>query len=139
LLENSAFIIFGDHEGLHKYYESELPDNDKKLPFIISVPGMEGIEIDTTGGQVDMLPTLLYLMGVKKNVYSRKVMGSNLLRTGPGSVILPSGEILGEPRNEEHLKRATEISNLILAGDYFGEGHSDKVNHEPERTDESPE
>ena len=139
LLENSAFIIFGDHEGLHKYYESELPDNDKKLPFIISVPGMEGIEIDTTGGQVDMLPTLLYLMGVKKDVYSRKVMGRNLLRTGPGSVILPSGEILGEPRNEEHLKRATEISNLILAGDYFGEGHSNKVNHEPERTDESPE
>lgn len=118
-LDNTAIVLFGDHEGIHKYHETELPDNEKKVPFFIHVPGMEPVDIDTLGGQVDMLPTLLYMMGVDEGIYNDKIMGSNLLREGEGSVILATGEILGEPSDREHLMNAPLISNLILTGDYF--------------------
>ncbi len=124
-LENTAIVVFGDHEGIHKYHESDLPDNEKKVPFFIHVPGMEPISIDTLGGQVDMLPTLLYMLGVDEELYADKVMGSNLLREGEGSVILATGEILGEPHDREHLANAPLISNLIITGDYFGRSEID--------------
>ena len=66
-----------------------------------------------------MLPTLLYLLGTDEEVYSDKVMGSNLLREGVGSVILATGEVIGVPHDMEHLTTAPYISNLILTGDYF--------------------
>lgn len=118
-LDNTALIIFGDHEGIHKYHETDLPANDKKVPFFIHIPGMESIEVDTIGGQIDMLPTLLYLMGTEEEVYNDKVMGSNLLGEGVGSVILATGEVIGVPHDMEHLVTAPYISNLILTGDYF--------------------
>jgi len=118
-LDNTALIIFGDHEGIHKYHETNLPDNDKKVPFFIHIPGMESIDVNTIGGQIDMLPTLLYLLGTDEEVYSDKVMGSNLLREGLGSVILATGEVIGVPHDMDHLATAPYISNLILTGDYF--------------------
>lgn len=121
ILEDSAIIIFGDHEGIHKYHESSLPENNGEIPFIVSIPGMEGFEVDQLGGQVDMLPTLLYLLGVEKDVYSGSVMGSNLLKSDSGSVILPTGELVGETEDEEHLIKASEIANLIITGNYFAE------------------
>lgn len=121
ILEDSAIIIFGDHEGIHKYHESSLPENNGEIPFIVSIPGMEGFEVDQVGGQIDMLPTLLYLLGVEKDVYSGSVMGSNLLKSDSGSVILPTGELLGETEDEEHLIKAGEIANLIITGNYFAE------------------
>ena len=124
-LENTAIVVFGDHEGVHKYHDSNLPDNEKKVPFFIHVPGMERLDIDTIGGQVDMMPTLLYLMGVDEDLYMDKVMGSNLLREGEGSVILATGEILGNPADAEHLTEAPYISNLILTGDYFRASNTD--------------
>lgn len=124
-LDNTAFIIFGDHEGIHKYHETDLPDNNKKIPFFIHIPGMESIDVDTIGGQIDMLPTLLYLLGVEEEVYNEKVMGTNLLREGEGSVILATGEVIGVPHDMEHLVTAPYISNLILTGDYFSVSDTD--------------
>jgi len=121
ILENSAIIIFGDHEGIHKYQDSNLPKNNGEIPFIVSIPGMEGFEVNQLGGQIDMLPTLLYLLGVDKEVYSESVMGSNLLKSDPGSVILPTGELQGETKDKEHLLKASEIANLIITGNYFAE------------------
>jgi len=121
ILENSAIIIFGDHEGIHKYQDSNLPENNGEIPFIVSIPGMEGFEVDQLGGQIDMLPTLLYLLGVDKEVYSESVMGSNLLKSDPGSVILPTGELQGETKDKEHLLKASGVANLIITGNYFAE------------------
>lgn len=125
-LDNTAIIIFGDHEGIHKYHESNLPDNDKNVPFIIHIPGMEKVEIDAVGGQIDMLPTLLYLLGQEEEVYQDKVLGSNLLRDGAGYVVMSTGEVLGHPKDEEYLMEGPMISNLIITGDYFADYPSEK-------------
>ncbi len=125
-LDNTAIIIFGDHEGIHKYHESNLPENHKNVPFIIHVPGMEKIEIDALGGQVDMLPTLLYLLGQEEEVYKDNVLGSNLLREGAGYVVMSTGEVLGNPPDNEYLVQGPMISNLIITGDYFADAPSVK-------------
>lgn len=125
-LDNTAIVIFGDHEGIHKYHETNLPENHKNVPFMIHIPGMEKIEIDALGGQVDTLPTLLYMLGQDEDVYKDKVLGSNLLREGAGYVVMSTGEVLGHPINGEYIGTGPMISNLMITGDYFADFPSTK-------------
>lgn len=118
LLEDSVLVIYGDHEGVHKYYPTELPDNDKRVPFLIHAPGLAGQVIANPGGQVDMLPTLLYLLGQDEALYSGTVMGRNLLGPVSGSPILPTGEIRFEAQGVPHLKAALPVSDLSIRIDH---------------------
>jgi phosphoglycerol transferase MdoB-like AlkP superfamily enzyme len=119
LLENSVLILYGDHEGVHKYYETPLPDNNYEIPFIIHIPGMKGFEIDKIGGQVDMMPTIAYLLGIEKEEYASSVMGRNLFGESSGSAILPTGEVLSGTDDASYLREAFEIANMIIRGNYF--------------------
>jgi lipoteichoic acid synthase len=119
-LTNSAVIIYGDHEGVHKYYSTNLPDNGKKIPFIIHVPDMEGLVVDKIGGQIDMMPTLVYLLGIDEGEYSTGIMGRNLFGHYAGAAVLSDGRIIGQPDNEEHLRKAQGIADIIIRGNYFG-------------------
>lgn len=119
MLDNTIFIIYGDHEGVHKYYDTYLPDNNGRVPFIIYIPGIDGFVVDKIGGQIDMMPTLLYLLGIDENDYNKSLMGNNLFSSSPGSVLLPSGDIIGKTENEDHLNNANLISDLIIKGNYF--------------------
>ncbi len=94
LWENSIIVLYGDHSGLHGRL---VEDHDVKLlrdflgspyslvdrfniPFIVSIPGETetiGQRIETTGGQMDMMPTVLNLMGIEpEGLY----FGQNLLQ-----------------------------------------------------------
>ncbi|WLD92984.1 LTA synthase family protein [Alkalihalobacillus sp. AL-G] len=77
--EDSIIGIYGDHSGVHGQL---LKNEDVKLmkqvlghgysivdrfniPFIVNIPGENtGFEVDKLGGQLDIMPTLLNLMGV---------------------------------------------------------------------------
>lgn len=119
LLKDSVLVLYGDHEGVHKYYPTDLPANDKELPFIVHAPGLEGMTIDNPGGQVDMMPTLLYLLGIEKEAYAATVMGRNLLGPVSGSPILPTSELIHSADDAGHLKEALTLSDLTLRVDYF--------------------
>ncbi|MYL36342.1 LTA synthase family protein [Halobacillus litoralis] len=92
LWEESVIALYGDHSGLHgKLLESEDQDlladflgerysllNRFNIPFIVGVPGEKDLigTNDHTGGQIDMMPTLLNLLGVEpESLY----FGHNLL------------------------------------------------------------
>lgn len=121
LLSNSVVIIYGDHEGIHKYYkEDTTTDNNGRIPFIIYIPGMQGITLNTIGGQVDMMPTLAYLMGIPQAEYDKTTMGINLFSQYSGAAILPDGKLMGASQDEEHLRATQDIANLIITGNYFG-------------------
>ncbi|WP_046173829.1 LTA synthase family protein [Domibacillus indicus] len=76
LYENSVIVLYGDHYGISEnhneamaqylgkevtpYVSAEL----QKVPFMIHIPGVKGKEISTVGGQVDVRPTLLHLLGI---------------------------------------------------------------------------
>lgn len=122
MLDNTALVVFGDHEGLHKYYpsDSEIPANNLKIPFLIYIPGFEGFEASTLGGQVDIMPTLCFLLGIDEKNYSNSVMGRNLFgEKDSAAVLLRSGEIIGNPNAQPHLPQAHDIAQLIIRGNYF--------------------
>lgn len=119
LLENSAIILYGDHEGVHKYYETTLPDNNYEIPFIIHFPGMKGFEVDKIGGQIDMMPTVAYLLGIEEEKYASTVMGRYIFGQSSGTAILPTGEVIGETEDKDHLIDAAKIADMCIRGNFF--------------------
>ena len=74
--------------------------------------------IDKNGGQIDVMPTVSYLLGID-NIGS--VMGRNLLNTNRDATVLKSGEVIGNPTKEEkeQLEQAYTIAEYIIKNNYF--------------------
>lgn len=130
VLDNSVVAIWGDHEGVHKYFPTEIAQmknqedwwkNDKHLPLIIYNKGLSRRDIDTTGGQIDIMPTLAYLMGVNENDYINTAMGRNLLKTNQDYAILRDRTFAGKPDESDKALalEGFELSDIIIRGDYF--------------------
>ena len=95
LYENSVIVIYGDHYGISNSRNLKLApllgkssstwsdyDNAQlqRVPFMIHIPGMtDGKVLDTYGGEIDVLPTLLHLVGVDTKKYL--MFGSDLFST----------------------------------------------------------
>lgn len=132
LLENTIVMIYGDHTGVHKFYEEEMQDaplegnwwkeKDMKIPLIIYNPEIKGETISKAGGQVDFLPTISYLLGVERKEFESSSMGRVLVNTNRDYTILNSGEIIGTPSSKEekeNLKNIFKIADYIIKGNYF--------------------
>ncbi|MGE5627301.1 MAG: LTA synthase family protein, partial [Solirubrobacterales bacterium] len=78
-----------------------------------------GIVIDKVGGQVDMMPTLAYLLGIDIKKYDTTVMGRNLFGSSSGMAILSTGDILGKPDDVEHLDEVQTVADNIIKGNYY--------------------
>lgn len=93
LYDNSIFVIYGDHFAISNN-DADMVANVEattgsaydmferySVPLIIHIPGLGKAEtLDTVGGHVDVLPTLLCLMGIEND---KSVMfGHNLLEKG---------------------------------------------------------
>ena len=100
VLQNSVVVLFGDHMTPHGYYGEELtglvglqpnPVEHFRVPLVIHVPpGADGGKIaaktfSIPAGQIDVFPTLLYLMGLEPE---RIFFGKNLITAGTNSVAL---------------------------------------------------
>lgn len=80
LYKDCIFVIYGDHFGIANYnhpdasfvsemigYEYSYKDM-MNVPLIMHIPGIEKNEvIETVSGHVDVLPTLLHLLGIENN------------------------------------------------------------------------
>src|SRR5699024_4584308 len=82
LYEDSVIMIYGDHYGIsenHKRALGEIFDEEitpykyaelQRVPFMIKVHGMEGKgTVYEYAGQVDVMPTLLHLLGIDNQDY----------------------------------------------------------------------
>ena len=132
MLKDTALVIYGDHTGVHKFYQDKLNDingmedrwkeKDQKVPFIIYNPELNGETRDTIGGQVDIMPTVAYVMGIPEEKFENTAMGKILLKTKKNFTVLNYGEIVGTPSSEkekEHMKNSIPIGNKIIEGNYF--------------------
>lgn len=89
LYEDSVFILYGDHYGISEnhnkamsqYLEREVTPFEsaqlQKVPLIIHIPGQKGQVVETVGGQIDLKPTILNMLGIdaKDGIY----FGNDLL------------------------------------------------------------
>ena len=78
LYENSIIVMYGDHYGISENHNAamsqflgkEITPYDtaqlQKVPFFVHIPGYgEGHVNEEIGGQIDMRPTILNLMGIE--------------------------------------------------------------------------
>ncbi len=97
LYENSVICLYGDHYGLTctdssiKKIMTKLLGEDYgykwhfNIPLIINIPGSGVSEtITTAGGQLDFLPTISYIMGIKR--LDTLYLGQNLITADEGFV-----------------------------------------------------
>jgi lipoteichoic acid synthase len=89
LYDNSIIIMYGDHYGISENHNKAMEEvlgkeitpfenaGLQRVPFFIRVPGMEGGVNHEYGGQMDILPTLLHLLGTDTKNYVH--FGTDLL------------------------------------------------------------
>lgn len=76
LYEDSIFIMYGDHYGISENHNDAMGQflgkeitpfestQLQKVPLIVHMPGEKGKTMDTVGGQIDLKPTILHLLGI---------------------------------------------------------------------------
>ncbi|WP_312507373.1 LTA synthase family protein [Lysinibacillus sp.] len=89
LYDNSMIVLYGDHYGISDNHNRAMEQvigkeitpyesaNLQRVPLFIHVPGMQGGTNHTYGGQIDLLPTLLHLLGIDTQNFIQ--FGSDLL------------------------------------------------------------
>ncbi|CAK1224959.1 AlkP superfamily (MdoB) [Fructobacillus tropaeoli] len=92
LYDNSVFVLYGDHYGISENHKpaiakllgkTSVSDYDlaqfQKVPFMMHATGLQGGINDTYGGEIDMMPTLMNLLGVSTE--GMTMFGHDLLST----------------------------------------------------------
>ena len=89
LYDHSIIVMYGDHYGISENHNKAMAQvmgkeitpfenaGLQRVPLFIRVPGMEGGVNHEYGGQIDLLPTLLHLLGTDTKEYVQ--FGTDLL------------------------------------------------------------
>ena len=97
LYDNSVIIMYGDHYGIsdnHMAAMSQILGKEvgvfengqlQRVPLLIHVPGVKGGTMHQYGGQIDLQPTLLHLLGIDSSDYVH--FGTDLLSKDHSEVI----------------------------------------------------
>ncbi|HHD2753415.1 TPA: LTA synthase family protein [Clostridium perfringens] len=133
LLENTVVAIEGDHTGPHKYYNSNieslsnpeswwLDNGNHTVPLVVYNPSVKTpVKDDVYGGQIDIMPTLLYLLGVNNDVYQNTALGRNLLNTNRSYAVLTDRTVKGELTDKEKqiVGNSLDLSDKMIRANYF--------------------
>ncbi|MGF2616302.1 LTA synthase family protein [Rossellomorea vietnamensis] len=81
LYDESIIVMYGDHYGISNNHNAAMKEvigkevtpfesaGLQRTPLFIRVPGMEGEVNHEFAGQIDLLPTLLHLLGIESDEY----------------------------------------------------------------------
>jgi len=159
LYDNSVFVLYGDHYGISENHQpaiAQLLGKEKvtnfdlaqfqKVPFMIHANGLKGGVDHTYGGEIDMLPTLLDVLGVPddnmtifgQDMLSPKYEGIVPFRDGDWitptytkynnqffntktgeQVTISSDEVLKKqaPETQAYVDKVLEYSDSVITGD----------------------
>ncbi|GLY12659.1 LTA synthase family protein [Bacillus badius] len=97
LYDNTVIVMYGDHYGIsdnhnktmEKVMGKEITPFEstglQRVPLFIHAPGLEGGVNHEYGGQIDLLPTLLHLLGIDSKEYIQ--FGTDLLSKNHDSIV----------------------------------------------------
>jgi phosphoglycerol transferase MdoB-like AlkP superfamily enzyme len=105
MLDDTVLVIYGDHHGIPKDNEEELAgflgveslssmewQLLQKVPMIIKVPGADSRIENIVGGSVDLMPTVLNILGIDAS--NQPSLGRDLLNSQEGLVTLRNGSFV---------------------------------------------
>ena len=131
LLDNTVVVIYGDHTGVHKYYSDKVDkikssedwwsSNEMRVPLIIYNSSLKAQTFDIQAGQIDLLPTVSYLMGIDKEKYQDKALGKVLVNTKKRYTILNDYTMLGQytEQDEKHARDGIRLADKMIQANYF--------------------
>jgi uncharacterized sulfatase len=135
LLDNTVVVVVGDHTGVHKYYDDKvntlknpepwyLDNGNHTVPFIIYQKNLkEPVKSDTYGGQIDIMPTIAYVLGIDENKYINSALGRNLLKTNKSFAVLTdktfksTGSISSE--DKDRAVKSLQLSDKMIKSNYL--------------------
>ncbi|WP_090749952.1 LTA synthase family protein [Mesobacillus persicus] len=98
LYDNSIIVMYGDHYGISQNHNKAMETVLEKevtpfvskaelqrVPLFVRVPGIEGGVNHEYGGQMDILPTLLHLLGINTKDYVQ--LGTDLLAENHDEIV----------------------------------------------------
>ncbi len=104
LWENTIIAFYGDHDNsirdknaMEQFLGMSISDLKfeqlmNQVPMIVHFPDGKHVgTVDRVGGQLDMTPSLLYLLGIRTDSYY--MMGNNLFTEGDKLVVLRTGAV----------------------------------------------
>lgn len=110
LYDRSVIVLYGDHYGISDDKNTALApllnkdptdwgayDNTQlqRVPFMIHMKGLSGGINDEYGGEIDVLPTLMHLLGVDTKNYIE--LGTDLLSNKhDGNVVFRNGDLINK-------------------------------------------
>ncbi|TCN21408.1 LTA synthase family protein [Mesobacillus foraminis] len=152
LYENSIIVMYGDHYGISQNHNKAMEKvlgkevtplvsaELQEVPLFIHAPGLEGGVNHQYGGQIDLLPTLLHLLGIESDQFVQ--LGTDLLSKEHrelvafrnGDFVSPevvsidekyfdpkTGELLEETEEFDHLRKIVnqqlDLSDKVVNGD----------------------
>lgn len=131
LLDNTVVVIYGDHSGVHKYYNKDIQklsydgdwwkEYDHKIPLFIYSKGIRPKVFHAYGGQIDIMPTTAYLVGIEDYRYRDYVMGRILVNTNRNATVLKNNTIEGLAADEKeklHLLSGYDIGSKLIKNGY---------------------
>ncbi|WP_294405484.1 LTA synthase family protein [uncultured Clostridium sp.] len=136
ILNNSIIVITGDHSGVHKYYNDDINklsyqedwylDNGNHTVPIIIYDHSSSLKSKTfdelLGGQIDLMPTILYLLGIPSDEYSYTALGRNLLNTNKSFAVITDGTVKGaENLTDDEISiysKSLDISDKMIRSNY---------------------
>lgn len=130
LLERTVLVIYGDHQGVNKYYSEDVQKsglswlkNDKNLPLLIYHPSLQGVTLNTMGGQIDILPTVHHLLGLQEDPRAAYRAGRNLFSSVKGFALLRNQEYISDDLSNSdirhHRQKGIQISEQVIQGNLF--------------------
>jgi lipoteichoic acid synthase len=152
LYENSVVVVYGDHYGISERHQEAMADvlgkasitaynqvELQQVPLFIHIPGKKGKVVETVGGQIDLKPTLLHLLGIEAkddvhfgtDLFSKDHNELTVLRNGSfitkdfiytseTCYIKPFGAPVNPSKCEPYMEKAKEEldhSDQIIYGD----------------------
>ncbi|MGB6220768.1 LTA synthase family protein [Haloferula sp.] len=131
-LDNTIIMIYGDHTGLNKFFPAEIRAIEPRQSWCIQeiprtsalfyIKGSEGKRMDVTGGQIDLMPTVLQLLGYDLELLKYSAMGRSLFQTERDFSYLANGDCIGsfQQSDEDQAKEMIELSDLLIRSSFFG-------------------
>lgn len=131
VLKNTVVVIYGDHTSVHKFYSDKVDEvkpsedwwmhNDMRIPLVIYNSSLSGQTFHVQSSQIDLMPTLSYLMGVDKANYGKDALGKVLVNTNKNYTILENFKMYGNYTSEDkqHAVDGILLSDKMVQSNYF--------------------
>ena len=155
LYDNSVIMIYGDHYGISENHNNAMEKllgeqitpakftDLNRTGFWLKIPGKNGTVDETYAGQVDVMPTILHLVGIDSKNYL--MLGTDMLSKDHNDVIPfrngdfitkdykfvngkvysnKNNELITTPpkdleKNKKQVEKDLEMSDDVLNGDLF--------------------